>query len=299
MTRSRWLIVGPGKAGCSLALALHGAGEDVQLRGRRTARPACLDDAPDLPYRAGTDLPGDVDGPPPERPLRLILCVPDDALEGAAVEWSRSLEGTLSPPDAGAHVALHTSGARSSEALAPLRRAGFAVGSAHPLTALTGSDPAALAGVSFALSGDDEAREAGRHLAELLGGRPIRVEEGEHARYHAAAVFASNYVAACLAVAAEELDRATAGEGGLDELLPLARAALDGVERRGLPDGLTGPVARGDAGTVRRHLEALSPERAALYRQLARELLRVLDGRDPSGTAAELEEILGTGEIVT
>lgn len=299
MTRSRWLVVGPGKAGCSLALALHGADEAVELRGRRTERPACLGDAPDLPYRAGTDLPGDVDGSPPQRPLRLVLCVPDDALEGAAAEWSRSLEGTLSPPAAGSHVALHTSGARSSEALAPLRRAGFALGSAHPLTALTGSDPAALAGVTLALSGDDEAREAGRRLAELLGGRPIQVEEGERARYHAAAVFASNYVAACLAVAAEELGRATAGEGGLEELLPLARAALDGLERRGLPDGLTGPVARGDAGTVRRHLETLSPERAALYRRLARELLRVLDGRDPSGTSAELEEILGTGEIAT
>lgn len=299
MTRSRWLVVGPGKAGCSLALALHGAGEAVELRGRRTERPACLSDDPDLPYRAGTDLPYEVDGYPPERPLRLVLCVPDDALEGTAADWSRSLEDTLSRPDAGSHVALHTSGVRSSEVLAPLRRAGFALGSAHPLTALAGPDPAALAGVTFALSGDDEAREAGRRLAALLGGRPIRVEEGERARYHAAAVFASNYVAACLAVAADELGRATAGEGGLNELLPLARAALDGVERRGLPDGLTGPVARGDAGTVRRHLEALSPERAELYRRLARELLRVLDGQDPSGTTAALEEIVGTGETVT
>ncbi|MFW6193088.1 MAG: Rossmann-like and DUF2520 domain-containing protein [Gemmatimonadota bacterium] len=299
MTRSRWLVVGPGRAGCSLALALHGAGEAVELRGRRTGRPVCLRDAPGLAYRAGTHLRGDVDGSPPGPQLRLVLCVPDDALDGAAADWSRSLEDSLAPPDVGSHVALHTSGARSSDALAPLRRAGFAVGSAHPLTALTGPDPAALAGVPFALSGDDEAREAGGRLAELLGGRPIRIEEGEQARYHAAAVFGSNYVAACLAVAAEELGRATAGEAGLEELLPLARAALDGVERRGLPKGLTGPVARGDAGTVRRHLEALAPERAELYRRLARELLRVLDGPDPGGRAAELEAILGTDEIVT
>lgn len=304
-------MVGPGPVGLSLAAALSDAGRSVTVVGRRAGRPAFLEAYPDVRYRAGAPAEegrragADVEGrrPAPDGPSTLIFCVPDDALRDAASQWARALApGRRASPSGGparggeAPVALHTSGVHGADALEPLRDAGRALASWHPLTALSGPRADAFGGVTFAVEGDGAAARRARALAGAVGGRPLRLEPGASARYHAAAVFASNYVVACLAVAARELTAATGGEGSLDDLLPLARAAVDNLSGEDPADGATGPIARGDTGTVRRHLRALGPESAGLYRRLARELLDVVEGRLEERTAEELRRILDDPE---
>lgn len=279
-------VVGPGRLGQSLALALASAGLPVELRGRSGRAPDAVSGSAGIRYRTGVSS-----SPSPT----LVFAVPDDALAAAARSWAGAADGGAPDPDAPAGpgpVALHTSGVHPADALSPLRGAGYRAGLWHPLTAVAAPARDAFRGVPFGLQGDPPAVERGRELAARVGGRGLSVAPGEHARYHAAAVFASNHLAACLGLAAEELARATDGEGGLSDLVPLARAALRQVAERGLPGGVTGPVARGDAGTVSRHLEALPPHRRELYRGLARELLGVVEDRVPPGRAEALRRAL-------
>jgi len=260
-------IVGRGRMGRSLveALEAHAPGTHVELEGREPRRPA---------------------------PATVVFCVPDDALEAAVRVRAeafapgradgavvRGASGSRQPPD---RVALHTSGVHPGSILSPLREVGFAVAAWHPLTVVDRPDGAALVGVTWGLEGDAAAVGRATELAEALRGRTLRLAPDQHARYHAAAVFASNFLVACLGVAADELRRAASGASvgpdaapDVEPLLPLARAALEAVARGGVRRGLTGPVARGDAGTVRRHLEVLDGERRELYRALAHELLRL------------------------
>ena len=114
-----------------------------------------------------------------------------------------------------------------------------------------------------------------------LGLRPFRVAADQRAEYHAAATIASNHLVALLGQAARVADAAGVPA---EALLPLVRAAIDNVDALGAGDALTGPVARGDADTVARHLDALPPDERATYRALAREALR-LSGRDDAASA--------------
>ena len=265
------IVVGPGRVGRSVAGALARAARDVVLVGREAG--------------PGRELL--------ERPrLTLLFTVPDDALGGAAAAWAERLDGV---PSAEGRVALHTSGADGPEILAPLRDRSFSVAGWHPLVSVAEPAPDALRGVTCVIRGDPDAVERGRRLAEVAGATALALEDVDGARYHAAAVFASNHLVACLAVAAEELAAATDGAGRLEHLLPLARSAVENVASRGLREGLTGPVLRGDVGSVRRHLEELPPRRAALYRELARELLALAGDGVADEARAELEALIGTG----
>lgn len=294
------LVVGPGRVGQSVAAALAGGGA-VTVAGRSSEPPAFLRGVAGVGWAALAE--GGASAPPAGRAREadtLVLCVPDDALPGVASAWADAApRGAGAGPDAAdrpsagsrsgasgvgdpAPVALHTSGVHPPEVLAPLRSAGWSVGGWHPLTAVAAPRSDAFRGVTFGLSGDDPARSRGRVLARAVGGRWIQVGEGENARYHAAAVFASNFLVACLSVARRELEAASDAGEGLGPLLPLARSALENLEPGALESGVTGPVARGDAGTVRRHLAVLDPAARELYRRLARELLGVVEGRlDP------------------
>lgn len=285
------LIVGPGRVGLSLAAALSDAGHPVTVHGRSAETPGFLAGRDGVRYASDRPSPSDA-----ARPSTLVFTVPDDELAEIAARWAVEapdpVGGSGSSPAA---VALHTSGVHASDALAPLREGGWSVAAWHPLTALAAPRTDAFRDIAFAVEGDDRATERARGLTRTMGGRALEVEPGAHARYHASAVFASNYLVACLAVAARELDGATRGDAGLPDLLPLATAALDNLREGGLSAGATGPLSRGDVGTVRRHLEALPEESAELYRRLARELLQVVEGRLAPAAARELRTALGPG----
>jgi predicted short-subunit dehydrogenase-like oxidoreductase (DUF2520 family) len=202
----------------------------------------------------------------------ILLAVPDDALEKVASE----LSGTCQIDDK--HTVLHLSGVLDATALAPLEHCGCARGSLHPLQSLSDpeSAPDRLAGAVAAVEGDDRAMRVARQLARAVGLEPFDVPAESKALYHAAAVFASNYLVT-LATTAHRLLRKVglSEERASEALAPIIRGTVENIVEYGPERALTGPVARGDRTTIERHLEALPAEQEALYRALARATLNM------------------------
>lgn len=294
----------------SLAVALRRVAglPEVQVVGRGA-------DPPDFLLGLGEDAPEYVQAcrwapPAGDGSLGLFLSVPDDALEAAARQWSDRLAasaagagdssgpaGDASPStshatglagDAVPPLAFHTSGAHSEDVLSPLRNAaGCRTGIFHPLRAVPRADPSALSGATFGVGGDPEAVEAATELARSLGGDTLTVVPGRQPLYHASAVFASNLLVACLELARQGMAEAVEEDVAPGTLVALARSALEAVAG-GMSPGLTGPVARGDTGTVERHLAALDPGARRLYASLTEILARDVAGVE--GT--ELDDLI-------
>lgn len=229
-------------------------------------------------------------GPIPEDTTVLILAVPDDALHDVANEVAR-----IGPAPAPC-VALHLSGALSTDVLTPLHTAGYMVGSLHPLQTVadpwSGADR--LQGCAYAIAGEPGALRATRTLVAALDGQPLVIPPALRPVYHAAAVFASNYVLAAAAAVARMLAEAgISEEDAVSAALPLMRGTMDNLEELGLAAALTGPVARGDLDTVRLHLSRLSPRELRLYSALGLETLQLARavGLDPDRAAA-IESLL-------
>ncbi len=219
-------IIGPGRAGRSLARALGEAGWTVlPLLGRG-------DDLADAAL--GADV--------------LVLAVPDDAIAGVAA----------SVRPASSTVVVHLAGSLGAGVLAPHpRRAAL-----HPLVVLPDPETGARrlrSGVTFALAGDPAAAE----IATALGGSVVPVPDEARAAYHAAASVAANHVVALLGQV-ERI--AGAAGLPLEAFLPLARAAVEDAGRLGPRRALTGPAARGDWQTLARHLAAIPESERAGYR---------------------------------
>ncbi len=178
---------------------------------------------------------------------------------------------------------IHLSGSVGLDALDHAVAGGAEVLSAHPLQAF----PTVEAGInrfpgsSVAITArTNQALSLGESLASDAGGVPFRLAEDMKPLYHAAAVFCANYLVTVEAVA-EELFRIAGVTEPVARFAPLATAVLDRTLTEGPANALTGPAVRGDAGTVRRNLEALaahSPEALAAYVDLARLALRLADG---------------------
>jgi predicted short-subunit dehydrogenase-like oxidoreductase (DUF2520 family) len=188
------------------------------------------------------------------RASHLLIAVADRAIADAAVAVASSgmTEG----------VVLHTCGAREIDELKPLRELGWACGVLHPLQ--TFSSPSqgmiALPGSTFAVSGDDCAVAWAKRIADVVGGRAVEVIAGKRALYHAAAAMASNYSVSLLDAAGTLMAAATGTEHheALRLLAPLIRTSIENAFSQGTAEALTGPIERGDSGTVALHLEALS-----------------------------------------
>jgi predicted short-subunit dehydrogenase-like oxidoreductase (DUF2520 family) len=154
-----------------------------------------------------------------------------------------------------------------------------------------------LSGCPIAVTADDEdGYRFGEHLARELGGIPFRLSDELRPLYHAAAVFASNYVVTASAVA-ESLFAAVGVPDPATSMAPLQRASLDHIEQLGPARALTGPAVRGDAGTIRRNLEALAqhaPDLVPTYVALARSTLDLAGdaGRLADGARAAVEDVL-------
>jgi predicted short-subunit dehydrogenase-like oxidoreductase (DUF2520 family) len=150
-----------------------------------------------------------------------------------------------------------------------------------------------VAGAAFAVTANDvRASKVGFDLARDVGGKPFALADADKPTYHAAAVFASNYVVAVLGTAEALFARVGVPEP-LDAVAPLARASMDNALSAGPVEALTGPVARGDAETVARNLRALAPNPALAeaYAALARMALSLAErkGLSKEGAAAVRE----------
>ncbi len=263
-------IVGAGRVGTALAVLLARAGYGfvgAASRSHGSAQAACEA----VGRGEATTEPGEIVG----LADLLFITTPDDAIRStcrALAEIGALRRGC---------VVAHTSGAYSAELLAPLRSHRAAVGSLHPLQTFPTVDRAveALPGSWCCIDGDPAAVEVLEHAATALDCRVMVIASEGKALYHAAAAVASNYLVT-LEHAALKLDTAAGVEprAAIESLLPLIKATVANIESVGIPQALTGPIARGDVETVRRHIEAIerkAPDLLGLYRLLGRETVEV------------------------
>jgi predicted short-subunit dehydrogenase-like oxidoreductase (DUF2520 family) len=205
----------------------------------------------------------------------LLLAVPDAALAAVAAALAARPQ---------AAVALHTAGSLDAEVLAPLRAAGIAVGSVHPLKAFPEPlrDPGQARGVFFAVDGDPPARALAFRLAAAWEADAAEVPAAARTLYHFAATLAAGGVVTLLAAAEEIARRLALPDAVVRGYLELSRGAVAAAAAahdagRPVSDALTGPAARGDRATVEHQLAALgelAPEKLPLVRDLVRETLR-------------------------
>jgi predicted short-subunit dehydrogenase-like oxidoreductase (DUF2520 family) len=280
--------IGAGRVGGVLMAALVRAGHHpaaiaaVSAASRRRAE-ALVPAAPVLP-------PDDV----ARRAQLLLLAVPDDVLADLVAGLANA--AVVAP---GTLVA-HTSGAHGFGVLAPLTNAGALPLALHPVMTFTGSDVdlQRLAGATFGVTAPEPLRYAAEALVIEMGGEPVWIEESLRPLYHAALAMGANHLVTLVNQSADLLRQA--GVERPDRMLgPLLGAALDNALRHG-DAAMTGPVARGDAGTVRAHLAVLDPPavRAAYVAMSRLAAVRALHaGVLPADRAEALLDVLA-GEVL-
>lgn len=267
ITAYRYCVIGPGRLGSTILAGLAEADLSVGAVGVHTDDET---NAGMTPARLRVhDVAGEADV--------FWLTVPDDAIYGVAARLASSL--TSGGRRGEQPVAIHSSGLGSVQLLRPLSEQGARCLCLHPLQTFSGG-PAAevLRDVPCAVTADEERDlELGEALAGALGMRPFRLADEHKTLYHLAAVVGSNLLVALESEAGRLMDEATGDGRGLDHLGPLVRTTVANLLETGEPGrALTGPVARGDVGTVRSHLRLLEGERprlAAAYRALSLEAL--------------------------
>jgi predicted short-subunit dehydrogenase-like oxidoreductase (DUF2520 family) len=277
-------IIGAGRLGQALAMALQSSGYPILAlvaRRRQKAKKAVASMGATKPLPVAlaasqlTELPEtDV----------IIISTPDDVIEETALGLANFRYGNQSG------TVLHTSGALSSEVLAPLAKAGFQTGSMHPLVSI--SDPlagaAALRGAYFCLEGTRKAKLLATGIVHDLGGHSFTIKQENKALYHAAAVMASPHLVALFDLAVEMLAACGLAPASAQKvLLPLLESTVNNIKTSSPQKALTGTFARGDLATVRKHLSALSDKEIVqaleVYKLLGRHSVELAakNHRDP------------------
>ncbi len=284
-------IVGAGAVGTALGVALTRAGWPIHAVASRNA---------ERRERFRSLVPGArafADAPPVVEEVELIiLAVPDDVIPRVAGELHMYSGQAM----------IHTSGLLGVEALASAMAAGTQVGSFHPLVAFADLERAVIAlhGATIAIEGDDQLLDLLARMAEALGSTPVRLAPGAKPAYHAAAVLAAGGFDALLDAIAELGQVAGLDEAGSLAIFgPLIEQTLANARSLGIAAALTGPMTRGDRGTVAAHLAALqahAPGAIALYRILAERELAIAQARGAltpeaaDGLRFTLREVLAT-----
>jgi predicted short-subunit dehydrogenase-like oxidoreductase (DUF2520 family) len=288
--------IGCGKVGRTLARALQTAGYKAGAVVCRTL--ASAKDAVQFigGGSASTDVASALD------PAKVhFITTNDDAIQEVVEKiveiWPDSLEN---------HYFFHTSGSISSTVLEPLAKKKAHVASIHPLQVF--ADPAkaleTLPGIYYAIEGTDKAMELAVRLVAHLQGKLLLIPTGRKVLYHVAGVFAANYLMVMIDLALHIMqDLGETQEDSFDAFLPLMVGALQNVESLGVSEALTGPVARGDTATIKRHLEALQalpPEVGNIYKVLGQQAVEIAlrSGKISAQKAQEITKILTAKELV-
>ena len=220
----------------------------------------------------------------------IFITTPDDAISQVVAElkWHDG------------QSVVHCSGAHSVDILEPARQKGARTGCFHPLQTFASIDQAIenLPGSTFAIEAEEPLASLLKDMATSLEGDWVILKAGDKVLYHAAAVIACNYLVTLVKLATDlwqtfEVPSAQA----TDALMPLLRGTLSNIENVGLPNCLTGPIARGDLGTISRHLASISkqaPSLLTIYKELGRQTIPIAlaKGRINSQTAEELKALL-------
>lgn len=261
----RLSLVGPGRAGLAVALAAVEAGHEVVAVAARR---------PDAAAHAAAVLestPVGMEDRLPESDF-VVVAVRDDAIAQVA--------GVLAASSPSIEAAVHLSGLAALDVLEPLRDLGAAVGSFHPLQTLPTPEAGArrLGGAWIAVTADPPLRIVLEDFARSLGARPFGLDDEAKALYHAAAAAAANFPLVALAMASDLFETA---EVPFEAARPLVEAVVANAFDLGPRSALTGPVARGDVGTVTSQFSAIaesSPQWQRAFGTFVRELA-ALTGR--------------------
>ncbi len=220
----------------------------------------------------------------------VFITTPDDAIAGVAsgIQWH-----------AGQSV-VHCSGVHSIDILESARRLEAAVGSFHPLQTFASVNQAIdnLPGSAFALEAEEPLLSRLKELTSLLNGNWVELKPRDKVLYHAAAVFACNYLVTLVKLAVDLWqDFGVPPEEATKSLLPLLKGTINNIDKVGLPDCLTGPISRGDLGTIDKHLNVLKANNSSLlntYKELGLQTIPIAlaKGKIDKGKAKELKALL-------
>ena len=279
-------FIGGGAVGRTLAVALSQKGYPVVAAASRT-------------YASAEALAGRVQGCTAYREPQqvadqadfLLITTYDDAIGPvtSAINW-RKEQGVA-----------HCSGAASLDVLQNAEQQGAIVGTFHPLQAFISVDEALknLPGSTFGIQGNDEMRAYLREMALSLGGVPIFLRPEDKPLYHGSVIMLGNLLLGLAAFVADMWQKQLGIErnDALKSLLPIVQGCVDSMNANGFPDAFAGPYARGDVGTVQKHLEtfqARAPEALPLYCQMALASLpmAIEKGRTDAETIGEIETLL-------
>ncbi|HKN57511.1 MAG TPA: Rossmann-like and DUF2520 domain-containing protein [Gemmatimonadaceae bacterium] len=263
----RVFIIGPGHVGRGLFRAFRASGVDVVgMHGKRPSGVAT----------STGSIPADA-----ARANVIVLCVRDPQLDETIIEVSAAAaEGKI----ARGSVILHTSAIAEPAGLTTLNETGFPGGTFHPLIPF--SDPEISAELLrkgwIGIDGENAAKNASRRLAGHLGARTLEIPPGKKPAYHAAAVIASNFPVVLASVAGHLLHELGIPDASAYQAVEsLMSGALSNMKRTVPDDALTGPIVRGDAETVSKHLRSLKGHRTALevYRALSAAAVEIAERR--------------------
>lgn len=294
--KPRIAIAGAGNLGSALVLSLRQAGYAIDAviahsRGASLRKAQKL--AEQVGARAAVGVPSMLNAD------IVWFCVPDGAIASAGAAFDEALSRARKKPPKSpwrGKVALHSSGALTSDELAALRKRGASVGSVHPLmTFVRGSQPS-LAGVSFAIEGDEDAVRVARRIVRDLGGSPHLIRKKDKAAYHAWGTFASPLFTALLATTEQVAAAAGVGrEAAKQRMIPIMRQTLENYAALDTVGAFSGPIVRGDVDTVKRHLRVLKtvPLARDVYLSLALAALRYLPTKNKAILEKELRSTRG------
>ena len=287
MTKPSFAIVGCGKLGTSLGKHLLAAGYPLAGLTSKT-----LSSAEETARIIGTDQYGH---PPWEisKNADVVFITTPDGIISTACKTLVDQKGLKT----GA-IVMHCSGAHPSTILSSAEQAGFSIGSMHPLQSfaskkLTGNP---FSGIIMSAEGADKAVNVARQMAKDLGADCITILTEAKTLYHASAVVASNYLVTLLDLAIKLME--TAGLSATESfnvLKPLVDGTLSNIGKVGIPEALTGPIARGDTETVERHIADIitqRPELITLYKTLGRhtvDIAKAKGGLTDDGATALLK----------
>jgi predicted short-subunit dehydrogenase-like oxidoreductase (DUF2520 family) len=221
----------------------------------------------------------------------IFITTPDDIISEvtAEVKWHKE------------QSVAHCSGAHSVDILEPAKLLGANTGCFHPLQTFASVNQAIenIPGSTFAIEAEKPLLDILKEMATILEGDWVTLKAGDKVLYHAAAVFACNYLVTLVKVATDLWQTfQVPPPQAIKALMPLLRGTLSNIENVGLPNCLTGPIARGDMGTISRHLESLekqAPPLLSIYKELGRQTIPIAlgKGRIDLQRAEELKALLG------
>jgi predicted short-subunit dehydrogenase-like oxidoreductase (DUF2520 family) len=220
----------------------------------------------------------------------VFITTPDDIIPevAAEVQWHKN------------QSVVHCSGAHSVDILEPAKQRGVHTGCFHPLQTFASVDQAIenMPGSTFAIEAEEPLLSMLKEMTTALEGEWVILKAGDKVLYHTAAVFACNYLVTLVKLATDLWQTfGVSPAQATKALMPLLRGTLSNIENVGLPNCLTGPIARGDLGTISRHLESLekqAPSLLSIYKELGRQTIPISlgKGKIDSQRAEELKALL-------